>query len=144
MLLVFVLHEQVNEIVEKAAQLPDDIQWHFIGHLQSNKAKELITAVPNLVVLETVDTPKLANKLNTHCEGRAPLQVYIQVTIEFNAKRTHRNSSHMVGGYEWRRYKVRRYSGGSTAAVCAHRGELPKLTRDWPHDDWRAWRDAVF
>ncbi|MFN7014658.1 MAG: YggS family pyridoxal phosphate-dependent enzyme, partial [Bacteroidia bacterium] len=29
----------VQELTEKAALLPKDIQWHFIGHLQSNKVK---------------------------------------------------------------------------------------------------------
>lgn len=32
----------VQEMLEKAPQLPDDIQWHFIGHLQSNKAKAIV------------------------------------------------------------------------------------------------------
>ncbi|PIA28852.1 hypothetical protein AQUCO_06600050v1 [Aquilegia coerulea] len=32
----------VQEIVEKAPQLPDDIEWHFIGNLQSNKVKPLL------------------------------------------------------------------------------------------------------
>ncbi|XP_031403458.1 pyridoxal phosphate homeostasis protein-like isoform X2 [Punica granatum] len=33
----------VQEIVDKAPQLPEDIEWHFIGHLQSNKAKTLLS-----------------------------------------------------------------------------------------------------
>lgn len=32
----------LQELCEKAPQLPNDIRWHFIGHLQSNKAKALI------------------------------------------------------------------------------------------------------
>ncbi|KAF4360887.1 hypothetical protein F8388_020040 [Cannabis sativa] len=32
----------VQEILKKAPQLPDDIEWHFIGHLQSNKVKSLL------------------------------------------------------------------------------------------------------
>jgi uncharacterized pyridoxal phosphate-containing UPF0001 family protein len=32
----------VQELLEKAPQLPADIQWHFVGHLQSNKAKALV------------------------------------------------------------------------------------------------------
>ncbi|MEL6972833.1 MAG: YggS family pyridoxal phosphate-dependent enzyme, partial [Bacteroidota bacterium] len=32
---------RVQELVEKAAILPDDIQWHFIGHLQRNKVKHI-------------------------------------------------------------------------------------------------------
>lgn len=31
-----------QEFVEKAPKLPDDIRWHFVGHLQSNKAKTLL------------------------------------------------------------------------------------------------------
>ena len=32
---------RVQEMIEKAPLLPDDIHWHFIGHLQSNKVKYL-------------------------------------------------------------------------------------------------------
>jgi PLP dependent protein len=37
----------------RANQLPEDIKWHFIGHLQSNKIKKIL--VPNLYLLETLD-----------------------------------------------------------------------------------------
>ena len=53
----------VQELVEKAPQMPDDVCWRFIGNLQSNKAKMLVHGVPNLAGVETVDTAKLANKL---------------------------------------------------------------------------------
>ncbi|XP_062208092.1 uncharacterized protein LOC133909603 isoform X3 [Phragmites australis] len=33
----------VQEIITKAPQLPEDVRWHFIGHLQSNKVKPLLT-----------------------------------------------------------------------------------------------------
>ena len=70
-----------QELLEKAATLPQDIKWHFIGNLQSAKASKLVRAVPNLSVVETVDTIKLAKKLNTACEaaGRSLLSIYIQV-----------------------------------------------------------------
>ena len=45
----------VQEILEKAPKLPNDISWHFVGHIQSNKAKALVQGVPNLKVVETVD-----------------------------------------------------------------------------------------
>ena len=72
----------VQEIVDKAPKLPKDIQWHFIGHLQSNKCNTLIKGVPNLHVVETVDKVKLANKLNKACESVSrdqPLNVFVQV-----------------------------------------------------------------
>ena len=47
-----IVMNDMQEISEKAPQLPKDIKWHFIGHLQSNKAKAVIgepkRAVPPL------------------------------------------------------------------------------------------------
>ncbi|XP_047975713.1 pyridoxal phosphate homeostasis protein-like [Salvia hispanica] len=51
----------VQEIIEKAPQLPEDIEWHFVGHLQSNKAKALLTAVPHLAMVQGVDTEKITS-----------------------------------------------------------------------------------
>ncbi|OWM85572.1 hypothetical protein CDL15_Pgr028995 [Punica granatum] len=71
----------VQELVEKAPQLPEDIEWHFIGNLQSNKVKPLLTGVPNLAYVEGIDDEKIANRLNTVVAsiGRKPLKVFVQV-----------------------------------------------------------------
>ncbi|KAL3820740.1 hypothetical protein ACJIZ3_006645 [Penstemon smallii] len=71
----------VQELIDKAPQLPEDIEWHFIGNLQSNKVKPLLTGVPNLAMVETVDDEKIANHLNRVSGniGRKPLKVLIQV-----------------------------------------------------------------
>lgn len=51
----------VQELVEKREQLPDDIRWHQIGHLQRNKVKyiaafiEMIHAVDSLKLLKEID-----------------------------------------------------------------------------------------
>jgi pyridoxal phosphate enzyme (YggS family) len=58
----------VQEMVDKAAQLPADIRWHFIGHLQSNKVKYiaafvyLVHGIDSLKLLQELN--KQANKLN--------------------------------------------------------------------------------
>jgi PLP dependent protein len=71
----------VQEICDKSPQLPSDIKWHFIGHLQTNKCKKLLTEVQNIYVVETVDSLKLALQLNKVCEtlGRKELNIYVQV-----------------------------------------------------------------
>ncbi|XP_008780848.1 pyridoxal phosphate homeostasis protein [Phoenix dactylifera] len=71
----------VQEIVEKAPQLPADIEWHFIGHLQSNKVKSLLANVPNLEMVESVDDVKIANHLDRAVANlaRKPLKVLVQV-----------------------------------------------------------------
>ena len=61
----------VHEIVEKSPKMPSDVEWHFIGHVQSNKAKVLINGVPNLSMIETIDSKKLADKFNTALKSLA-------------------------------------------------------------------------
>jgi pyridoxal phosphate enzyme (YggS family) len=51
----------VQELVDKEAQLPKDIRWHFIGHLQSNKVKYI---APFIYLVQGVDTLKLLNEIN--------------------------------------------------------------------------------
>jgi len=56
-----------QELMQKAALLPNDVSWHFIGTLQSNKAAPLLKAVLPVcrsLTIETVSTMKLATKLN--------------------------------------------------------------------------------
>ena len=72
----------VQELVQKAATLPDDIKWHFIGALQSNKCKMLVEKVKNLWCVETVDSEKTARMLErgaASIERKEPLKVFIQV-----------------------------------------------------------------
>ena len=51
----------VQELVDKAASLPKDIQWHFIGHLQSNKVKHI---APFVHLIHGVDSEKLLQEIN--------------------------------------------------------------------------------
>ena len=80
----------IQELVGKAPELPQDIQWHFIGHLQSNKAKTLLSQVPNLYMIETVDTPKLANLLHKQLNGASTkLKIMIQVNTSGEEQKHH-------------------------------------------------------
>ena len=51
----------VQELVDKQATLPNDIQWHFIGHLQSNKVKYI---APFVHLIHGVDSEKLLQEIN--------------------------------------------------------------------------------
>ncbi|WVQ94854.1 YggS family pyridoxal phosphate enzyme [Kwoniella sp. CBS 9459] len=70
----------IQEMVDKAAVLPSDIKWHFVGSLQSNKSK-LAASVPNLHILETLSSTKVADLLqkNLSPERTSKLNVYIQI-----------------------------------------------------------------
>lgn len=64
---------KVQELVRKAENLPDDIEWHMIGHLQSNKVKyiapfvNLIHAVDSLKLLRTINKEAVRNNRKINC-----------------------------------------------------------------------------
>ncbi len=69
----------VQEMVEKYGQLPKDIQWHQIGHLQSNKVKYI---APFISMIQSVDSLKLLQEINKQAEKNKRiidclLQIYI-------------------------------------------------------------------
>ena len=55
----------VQELVEKEALLPKDINWHFIGHLQTNKVKLI---APFVQLIHGVDSLKLLKEINKQAE----------------------------------------------------------------------------
>ena len=55
----------VQELAEKQAKLPNDIRWHFIGHLQSNKAKQI---APFIHLIQSVDSSKLLLEINKQAQ----------------------------------------------------------------------------
>ncbi len=69
----------VQELVEKQEQMPNDIQWHFIGHLQSRKVKLI---APFVSLIHGVDSLKLLQEINKQAAKNnrvidCLLQVYI-------------------------------------------------------------------
>ncbi|RLN76178.1 hypothetical protein BBJ28_00002153 [Nothophytophthora sp. Chile5] len=72
---------QIQELVQKAPLFPADVQWHYIGHIQSNKAKTLVRDVPNLFMVETVDSIKIANALDKASAEFRDAQLHVLVQI---------------------------------------------------------------
>lgn len=70
---------KVQEAEGKIAEIPG-VEWHLIGHLQSNKARK---AVKLFDVIQTVDSIELASRLERICneEGRAELKIFVQVDL---------------------------------------------------------------
>lgn len=55
----------VQELQGKYEALPKDIEWHFIGHLQTNKVKYI---APYVALIHSVDTVKLLNEINKQAQ----------------------------------------------------------------------------
>ena len=69
----------VQELVDKESQLPKDIHWHFIGHLQSNKVKYI---APFVYLIHGVDSFSLLKEINKQAQKNnrvidCLLQIYI-------------------------------------------------------------------
>ena len=68
-----------QELVKKYNTLPKDIEWHFIGHLQTNKVKYL---VPFVELIHSVDSPKLLDEINKEAaKYNRPINCLLQVHI---------------------------------------------------------------
>ncbi len=69
----------VQELVEKYAQLPKDIRWHFIGHLQSNKVKLI---APFVSLIHSMDSEKLLKEINKQAQkNNRKIDCLLQVHI---------------------------------------------------------------
>ena len=70
---------KVQELIEKHNALPKDIEWHFIGHLQRNKVKNIIKFIH---LIHSVDSYKLLNEINKRAKNEnRVVNCLIQVKI---------------------------------------------------------------
>ena len=94
-------HEQ--ELRQKHQTLPADIEWHFIGHLQTNKVKYI---APYVSMIEAVDSLKLLREINKQAEkcGRV-IKVLLELHIAEEATKyglTLDACRELLAGGEWR------------------------------------------
>ena len=76
-----------QELISKSKLLPKDIEWHLIGHLQSNKVKKLLEEIPNIVI-ESVDSVDIVDKINKYASEKNKTKVYIEINISNEDSKT--------------------------------------------------------
>jgi len=69
---------KVQELCSKMGQLPSDIRWHMIGHLQRNKVKYIVGKVE---LIHSVDTYRLAEEINIQAKKQ---NVIVPILVEVN------------------------------------------------------------
>ena len=69
---------KVQELLTKIDKLPKDIKWHMIGHLQTNKVKDLIDKV---YLIHSVDSVKLANVIDRYAKKK---NIKVNILLEIN------------------------------------------------------------
>ena len=70
---------KVQELTDKIAQLPSDIRWHMIGHLQRNKVKYVVGRV---ALIHSVDSLRLAEEISREAVKQG---TEVKILIEVNA-----------------------------------------------------------
>lgn len=69
---------KVQELLDKIPQLPEDIRWHMIGHLQRNKVKYIVDKV---YLIHSVDSVRLAEEISKEAIKK---QVEVNILVEVN------------------------------------------------------------
>lgn len=101
-----------QELSKKVTTLPDDIEWHFIGHLQTNKVRFI---VPYIAMIEAVDSLKLLKEINKQA---AKCDRVVDVLLELHLATEETKSGmdldecrQLLEGGEWRTMKNVRICG---------------------------------
>jgi len=81
---------KAQELVDKAPVLPRDIHWHFIGHLQTNKVKQIIDKT---YLIHSMDRPSLFHELEKQA---AKIEQQVDVLLQFHI--AEEESKH---GFSW-------------------------------------------
>ncbi len=94
---------RVYELLDKRAALPADIRWHFIGHLQTNKAKAL---VGNADLIESIDSERLLALVDRLAAGGGTVQrVLMQVHVAAEATKTGFAPDELLDYFAGRRFE---------------------------------------
>jgi len=103
-------HEQ--ELSAKVRELPQDIEWHFIGHLQTNKVKYI---APYISMIEAVDTLKLLKEINKQAlKNNRIINVLLELHIAEEESKygfTFDDCRKLLEGDEWKLLKNVHISG---------------------------------
>lgn len=70
---------RMQELREKCKLLPHDIDWHFIGHLQRNKVKDIL---PYVHTIQSVDSERLLTEINKESKRiQKPIRCFLEIHI---------------------------------------------------------------
>ena len=95
---------KVQEIMDKYGQLPGDVQWHMIGHLQRNKVKYI---VDKAAMIHSVDSLRLAEQIETEAEKK---DLHVDILLEVNVAREESKYGFFLEEVEDALKKISQYS----------------------------------
>ena len=136
-------HEQ--ELAKKVASLPEDIEWHFIGHLQTNKVKYI---APFVELIHSVDSDRLLAVIDREAaRNDRTIDVLFEVHVAMEETKSgwapEELRSYLAGG-AWRTYGNVRIRG--LMAVASQTDDDARIRAEFTavHGLFREFREAYF
>lgn len=120
----------VQELVVKQPVLPQDIEWHFIGHLQTNKVKYMASFVTLIHSMDSVKLMKEINKQGEKC-GRV-IDVLLQIHVAAEETKfgfTPEEVVEMLNEGEWQTMEHVRIVG--LMAMATNTDDEARISRDF-------------
>ncbi|NMA73421.1 MAG: YggS family pyridoxal phosphate-dependent enzyme [Bacteroidales bacterium] len=103
---------KVQELVQKKDLLPKDIEWHFIGHLQRNKVKDI---VPFISLIHGVDSLRLLREINQRArEANQVVHCLLQIHIADESSKfgfSFDECRELLAGEEWKSFENIKIAG---------------------------------
>ena len=118
---------RAQEIVPKYEELPKDIEWHFVGHLQSNKIKDI---APFISLIHSVDSFRLLRNINRHAKNNErviPCLLQLHIAKEESKYGfTYDECREMLAKGEWRKFSNIQIAGVMGMASFTENQEIVK------------------
>ncbi len=122
---------RVQELQAKTSQLPDDIQWHFIGHLQSNKVRQLLS-LP-VALIESVDTERLLRIIDDESAKRGiTTRVLLQLHVAMEETKFGFSPEELINFFAEKKHlslKATRISG--IMGMASNTDDTARITADF-------------
>lgn len=94
---------RAQELTAKAAALPTDIRWHFIGHLQTNKVKPVVASA---CMIESIDSERLLQAVDREAEKQGKrVDVLMQVHVAREETKTGFTPEELIDYFKSRRFE---------------------------------------
>lgn len=135
----------VQELQVKVPTLPDDIEWHFIGHLQTNKVKYI---APYIHLIHAVDSLKLLQEINKHAEkNNRTIKVLLQLHVAQEETKfgfTEEECDALLSSDEWRELKNIEMAG--IMCMASNVDDDAQIAREFrqAHDYFQRTRERFF
>ena len=94
---------RVQELLTKIPEMPDDVEWHFIGHLQTNKVRQIIGRTS---LIESVDSERLLELIDKESEKAGVVtRVLLEVHVAREETKTGFSPEELLAYFNERRFE---------------------------------------